>query len=387
MPYIRKTSDIFISEEFSEILHLMEGQSNIASLLLRRRHSVDSLVENHVNYISVSKSDKTKISYLTADKFNSVDGNFWHSSRRVNIKPGSFLRKIFKDVSNVEVEKFASLYKSIQTSPKFTFKVVEGSDISKYYLYNTYAEDSSSLGASCMKHGYSQIYLRIYVDNPEAVKMLVMLNRNGELMGRALLWTEPKLMDRIYTINDEELQYHFKKWADENGYYHKKEQKWNNTLGFESNGEKHFLETSIKLENHKYTNYPYFDTFKFYVPKEGRFYNHFPENKEFYTLSQPDGSIESPNLLQQDGITKLFYHSGELIWIEYKGVHTHENNVYYSIANSCYILKTDAKFEAKLGDYIFSDDSLNDPSVIRRILGNNSKQEGEVENFVFSVTA
>ena len=37
-----------------------------------------------------------------------------------------------------------------------------------------------------------------------------------------------KLMDRIYTICDEEYSSYFKKWASKNDYLHKKEQNWHN---------------------------------------------------------------------------------------------------------------------------------------------------------------
>jgi hypothetical protein len=42
------------------------------------------------------------------------------------------------------------------------------------------------------------------------------------LLGRAILWDldSIKLMDRIYTTNDEDLQFHFK-WGTENGFLYK----------------------------------------------------------------------------------------------------------------------------------------------------------------------
>ena len=53
--------------------------------------------------------------------------------------------------------------------------------------------------------------------------MLVMLNLEGNLKGRALLWNfgTNKIMDRIYTTDDEKLHLYFKKWATENGYLYK----------------------------------------------------------------------------------------------------------------------------------------------------------------------
>jgi hypothetical protein len=172
------------------------------------------LVEKPVNYISVSNQDNTKISYLNSDKIEDVGEKFWNSSRRVNIKPGAFVNKLFKGISEKEIEKFASLFKFIQTQPEFQFSIVSGHDIYKYYNYRSYAEQSSSLGNSCMKYDSCKDFLSIYVENTDKIKLLVLLNEDNLLIGRALLWeTEShKIMDRIYTINDEKYANHFKKW-------------------------------------------------------------------------------------------------------------------------------------------------------------------------------
>jgi hypothetical protein len=92
-----------------------------------------------------------------------------------------------------------------------------------------------------------------------------MLNSSGGLLGRAILWDldSIKLMDRIYTTNDEDLQFHFKKWGQKTDFY-KSEQNWSNTLYFEQVGQKkRELRIDIKLSNIRFDNYPYMDTFKF----------------------------------------------------------------------------------------------------------------------------
>lgn len=361
MPYLRKTADIHISDELTSVLMLMKDNSEVAKLLLKFRHGIEDLVDNYVNYIAISKGDKTKISYLSQDRFDKVD-DYWNSSQRYSVKAGTFIKKLFKNISDKEVEKFASMYKSIQLSPEFKFKVVEGNDILKYYLYDTYSENSSSLGASCMKHNNCQEFLFLYRDNPEIIKMLVMLDREGRLLGRTLLWMGDKIMDRIYTVNDDEYTYHFKKWADDNDFLYKKEQRWNNTLYFESKGKPIFKEMSVKLKNHSYSRYPYLDTFKFYNVESGTFYNYIPKDIDVYTLSQPDGSKQDCKFLQIDGKTKLFHHRGELIWVPYLEYHTSSNNLYFSEINDTYILREDSKYDEEIGDYIFIQSDKNDES-------------------------
>ena len=72
MAYERKTIDIFISDELRDFLSQIAHDSVVASLLLKRRHVKEDLVDEPVNYISISSVDKSKISYLTQERINSL---------------------------------------------------------------------------------------------------------------------------------------------------------------------------------------------------------------------------------------------------------------------------------------------------------------------------
>ena len=118
MAYIRKTTDILTSHELDFVLEQIKDNSEVARLLLKKRHLIESLQENHVNYISISNSDKTKISYLTSERSQSIinsspygesSDELWSSSRRFHVKPGAFISKIFKDISSREIEIFSTL--------------------------------------------------------------------------------------------------------------------------------------------------------------------------------------------------------------------------------------------------------------------------------------
>ncbi len=137
-------------------------------------------------------------------------------------KPGGFVSKIFVNIPEREVEKFSTLFRSEVTKPKLNFKVVNGDDIRKYYHYSSYSEkNGGSLHASCMKYDGCQRYLDIYSNNPDLCKMVVLYDNDypTRIVGRALLWEFDgnKIMDRIYTINDESYQFYFKQWATKNG--------------------------------------------------------------------------------------------------------------------------------------------------------------------------
>lgn len=360
MPYERKTVDLFISEELKELLLSIKDESLVAKMLLNKRPSKEDMVKNHVNYISISKQDKSKISYLTVDRISAInESEYWTSPRRYQAKPGSFISKLFSSIPPKEVEKFSSLFKTIALKPDFTFKVVSGNDIKKYYHYDSYANDRGSLGISCMKYENCQRLFNIYLESKD-VSMLVMLDSDNMLMGRALLWntTPEKVMDRIYTIDDETLRFYFKKWATDNGYWYKTEQNWYNTLQFEQVGsEKVELKLEVKLD--KFRLYPYMDTFKFIDVNDNTIFNYIPEGRTIKTLVACDGSKYDSDYLKFDDIDRIFRYKSESVFIEYLNIYTHQNNARWSRLNEKYILERDSVYDEKIDDYLFKDDSLN----------------------------
>jgi hypothetical protein len=369
MAYERKTIDIFISDELRDFLSQIAHDSVVASLLLKRRHVKEDLVDEPVNYISISSVDKSKISYLTQERINSLpEDTLWNSSRRFQAKPGGFISKVFKDIPAREVEKFSNFFRSAQKGAGLKLKVVRGREIKHYYSWESYKSDRGTLGASCMKHDSCQGLLNIYSDNTNEVSMLVLVDSDGLLVGRALLWDfdSYKIMDRIYTICDEDYAYQFKKWAGENGYLYKSEQNWYNTLFFDSVSKKNQeLKLHIKL-NDTYSYYPYMDTFKF-VDNNGNLYNYQP-SCSFRTLCSTDGSRQSSDYLRFDGINHVFRYHHDAVWVAYKEFYTSGSNVQWSETNDQYILHKDCFYSEEVQDYIFNEenDEFNNKSSIQK---------------------
>ena len=371
MAYTRKTSDIITSNELDYVLEQIKDNSEVSRLLLKNRHSNENLVDNHINYISVSNSDKTRISYLTPERIESLlssGEDLWTSSKRFHIKAGAFVSKIFKDISPREVEKFATLFRNIQTKVEFKFKVVGSDSIMNYYHYDSYRSESGSLGNSCMKYVSCQDYLSLYTENTDLVKMLVMIDQNHKLIGRALLWTtdEFKIMDRIYTIDDEEYQFHFKKWADDNGYWYKREQKWNNCLFFESKGKTIYKEISFELKSFEFNHYPYMDTFKFLNTNDGVISN-IPKTINDRTLLSTDGSTYGHDHLTMCQKSKLFYNYDETTYLDYLSMRVWCGLTVYSDVYDLSILKDDATFDNSVNDWIFKDDDLNNNVILNKV--------------------
>jgi hypothetical protein len=380
MSYERKTVDIYISDELTKVLQGFENESSVAKLLLKKRHDKEDLVEGCVNYICLSTQDKCRISYLTNDRIDSLSPDeYWTSSRRYHAKPGSFLSKVFSKIEPKEVEKFSNLFKAEVSRPEFKFEVVSGQRIKDLYYWESYASDRGPLGISCMKHEQCQKYLDIYADNKE-VSMLAMFNSDGKLLGRALIWSfeSYKLMDRIYTICDEEYSSYFKKWAVDNDVLHKKEQNWYNTMFFEQFGQKQIeLKLELKLENNSYDYYPYMDTFKF-LGEDGTLYNYHPKDITFRTLCSTDGHRQGNDYLRFDSIAKVFIYPGDTVWLEYLSIYTHHDNCYYSECNDKYILKSDAFYCEDAQDYIFPEEQEkynNRERIDDRIAYNKQREE------------
>ena len=142
-----------------------------------------------------------------------------------------------------------------------------------------------------MKHNSCQDFLKIYCENPDKIKMLILFEdaKSDKIIGRSLLWDlgNYKIMDRIYTCNDNEYTIHFKNWASKNGYLHKSDQNWYSTLFFENeNQEKQEIKIEVELKNYNYSKYPYLDTFKFLNMNTGTLKNYIDDNEDslLYTI-------------------------------------------------------------------------------------------------------
>ena len=377
MPYERKTVDINTSEKFKNFLQLFKKTSDIADILCKDRVPKDSILENHVDYISISEEDPTKISYLTKERIEFIKNNgecLWTSSKRFHCKPGSFISKILKDIPAKSIETFSNQFKSLAIKQDFRFEVVSGESVKEYYYYETYASQRGSLGASCMKYEKCQSYLGLYSNNQEVVKMLIMKSSNDLILGRALLWdftwegNNFKIMDRIYTTKDEDLSLYFKNWADSNGYIHKKNQNWANTMQFEGLDNQE-IKVGIKLSEAQFDLFPYLDTFKWVDLKSKIIYNHLPDyfkkdDKYHRILCSPEGHAEYSDFLALDEIDRSWVYKNDIIDVD--GIMTSTSNCVWSDTLNKWILRRDSKWSPELRDNIYSDMSRMDQSLLKR---------------------
>lgn len=397
--YTRKTVDLFISDKLRSLLEEFKNDSMVAQMLLHRRVNKEDLQEEPINYISISDSDVTKISYLTEDRIKKVEesskDDYWSTSIRFHCKPGSFVSKIFKDIPSKEVEKFSNLFKAFSIKRDIKFSIIRGDDIKKYYNQDFYQTQGGSIGSSCMKYSKCQNYFDIYTNN-DSVSMLIMKSPMGDsIIGRALLWdfvcecgeceygSVMKVMDRIYTIQDDEYQIFFKKWADENGYIYKTNQNWSSTLQFDSKSETKEYKFGVKVNIKNMDRYPYLDTFKWLDIKAQILYNYRPEyfindTDTFILLASPDGRYVDIDYIKFDNINRDWDYPGNLVC--YDGLnYTESDNCNYSETLDRFILKSESEYNNELRDYMYIDLSRVDFEILekRRIFVKNDENEKE----------
>jgi len=211
---------------------------------------------------------------------------------KVEMKIGRFVKGYFGDTfSDSEIENFVNQWKSLVDDLKF--EIWEGVDIingykSKNYHSNDYDNGINPLMNSCMNDEPS---IKFYKYCP-SVKLLVLLDGESAILGRALLWEDhkgEKFMDRVYFVYDKDY-FKFLRWSKENGYWYKK----NNTgqLNFIKDGKEVVIGTKVKILNafnFPDEQYPYLDTFN-YVQGEWA-YNYEP-NGNFWHFINTDGTYD-----------------------------------------------------------------------------------------------
>jgi len=236
------------------------------------------------NFIDLSDKDDT-ISFLSDKKADNIsdDSNPFSVKGRSDVKVGRFAKALLSDknfisytglassvakLKDKDYEDFVNLYKAATVKQDHKFELVNGEKIRKYYDYNNYAfKERGTLGNSCMKHEECQNYFDIYAKNPKVCSLLVYLNGNGEVLGRAIVWKLSKtpgseyFMDRIYTNNDSDA-IKFTNYADEKGWMYKYKQSCDNieSLIFKYKGKNIIGEIQVDLTKSDFDQYPFLDT-------------------------------------------------------------------------------------------------------------------------------
>lgn len=375
---------LFFSPEIRGVLNTIMDDSNLHSEI--RRMAIELLakevVDIDMDVTFVDKSDK--LGYLTHSRENAVkkiadqsgenlslnhmtinrsddlwvrdikgEGpGIWNDKKRGEVKISKLVNKLIdKKYTEAQREIFVNLIKS-KLSEKTKFIVAKGEDIIKYYNKENYVEEKGTLGNSCMRSKSNDIF-DIYVKNPEKCSLLVLVNEEDKVLGRALLWELDfctseeikKFMDRIYTINDYDVN-KFKAWAIENKYSYKYKNTYSDVKEVIWNRETISVDMRIDINKINYDSFPYLDTFKLYSPDNHSLHNINTNTSDldysgYYILTATDGGryVIDENTDDEDDED----HEGQ-VWSEYNDTWLDQEDAVYVDGGVGYVSSDDAVY-------------------------------------------
>lgn len=190
--------------------------------------------------------------------------------------PGKFINKLNLGFSDKDVYDFLSIFlqeSALLINEGLEFRVVKGDLIPFYYHEDQYAENKGNLGSSCMRYDNCESFLKIYAKYPDKIKMLILVNTDNKIEGRAVVWncldesTDKQItfMDRIYVTNHN-YEFFFKYYAESKGWWYKSEQSYSNKSEFKTPKNKYNCsceKLSIILEDASEEYFPYLDTLSY----------------------------------------------------------------------------------------------------------------------------
>jgi hypothetical protein len=380
MKNLNNLSDNYLKNTLSKI----DKEANITYSDYIFNHNLSNIPKLDRNPIKITRI----INKLVSDKFTPAD---------IDV----FSRKFIAKISN-----------------KHEFRIVEGDDIAYWYNMDRYSETSGDLGNSCMR-SVPAYFFEIYTSNPDVCRMIIMLDDEEKLLGRALLWkiskhsvegnTNKKIksdddlyyMDRQYTINSTLTEY-FREYARKNGWSYKTYNNAGNTKNVTYNDTTYSVSMEIDITE-SYSHYPYMDTFKRFDPNDYTLYNDDNEDHEDHYILEDTGGgyreIESghwsdyedrripeeysiwsdvvSSYLHIDNAVEVtsgsrgnrgWYPDGynEIVYDEWRDEYIHTNDAVYSEWYSYYILlddsiesivSIDSDGEPSRTSYVHNDDS------------------------------
>lgn len=260
-------------ENFIELLEKIDNP--ISDLLLNKdNHDIDEDIDN----IDVS----SKEGYVSFNRNG--------SENKTRKKIGRFISMFDHEFTPREVEIFVNEYKSLSGYYKYVdmFELGSGEDFEFAYNMDNYHERTGSLGGSCMNNsGIDRLKLYASEKNSKKIKILMLKNEEGKLLGRAVIWRnafiregetaedrnncEPfkgNVMDRVYSTKDYYINI-FEKYAASKGWYVRR----GGGLQFKKpDGTNVNCRVKLNLRDFRFGNYPYLDTMRS-VSKKGTISN------------------------------------------------------------------------------------------------------------------
>lgn len=268
---IENEINLIFSDTFKRLLKRIDSENSKKLLNLENQKG-----KYPISYIDIDEENSKFITYLNNKDIDNVD-DLWNNNKRQKAKIGKVIKILLKDINPSDNEKFVnkikSEYKEFKENINERFKIVDGEDLVYWYNEENYKEIKGTLGNSCMRNAE---YLDMYEKNPETVKLLILKSKEekDKIIGRALLWyidtilIDKIFMDRIYTINDEDVEL-FINYAKRNKFIYKTKQGFEAGKLIDSSTNEEIKSIKVKLENIDFNEYPYLDTLYYYNSEKG----------------------------------------------------------------------------------------------------------------------
>ena len=358
-------SVLFTSNQFKDILKSIDDV--IAKDFLEL---IDQDVKTTFNALNVTDKNDT-ISFIPDNQFqNKIKSSNLETllkDDKNKTSVGRLIQKILKENGKnynpnqitTFTDKFKAAWAKYNTKQeKEPIRVVEGEDIKYWYLWENYGKQTinhtGTLGKSCMRYEDCQNYFKIYTENPDVCKMIILTaEEDGEevLIARALLWkTEEEgwYLDRIYyTDASERILIHD---------YAKK--KFNIKYSYDFPPPVPRL--TVKLTpNKEYYYYPYMDSFPYYYVLDGILFNweaKVADKKYLYSIQSTDGSAEPQNMVYCP-IDDEYYSEDDVIYSAYHDCDIPIVNSIYSYYLKSEIYEPASVYSKTLDDYLPEDES------------------------------
>ena len=249
------------------LIDIIEDEKNIPDTLTKQNYFDTTDKNDMVSFLAYNK--------IPQDWDSDDDASLPYGMKgRGEIKIGKVIKTLvpmlnMEGVKDKDVEEFVNQFKASKSDTSMEFKLINGKDIAKYYNEKKYYSKNGSLGGSCMSDEEKDTF-KIYYKNDKKVQLLIYVDNNDKIHGRALLWklnTSPcdakYFMDRVYVNRDSD-EIKFKQFAEEKDFLYKK--KMNSYIEdiykFVYKGEDVFGEVVVKLDG-DFENYPFIDTMCF----------------------------------------------------------------------------------------------------------------------------
>lgn len=330
---------------FSESLHkiLTKALDNKVARCLLKINKMGYLNGSTRN-ITIRRTDKLMTYMPSGKKTEMTEEGNWLTKGRQDGKYGKVIRKILKEqvprlkFTDYEIEQLVNHLKA--ESAEGDFKTVKGDDILDWYNGSCYADDemTGTLGSSCMRDDDCREFMRIYSENPDNVKMVILV-KDGELVGRSIIWDD-KWMDRIYGT-DSTIKA-FKNFAKEKGYHCKGTQGSCADDGWINPDTGKYYEESvvINLKRTDFDRYPYADTLYYIDVENGKVSNYSSSLSGYSEMRDTGGYLEGGGLIY-DEYTGEDIQEEDSVYIDNNGYSTHFDNVSSCEIDGAYYLNDD----------------------------------------------